>query len=96
MLIVTPFLSEISIYPLGEEYGAILALSQQPAFGLVRAAKAILVYEALAMTLPEVNTMFSTDEKCRELLERLRWPEGVDVSALQRQPRVSHEGLRAL
>lgn len=29
------------------------------------------------MTLPEVNTMFSTDEKCRELLERLRWPEGV-------------------
>jgi len=46
MLIVTPFLSEISIYPLGEEYGAILALSQQPASGLVRAAKAILVYEA--------------------------------------------------
>ncbi|HEU5458514.1 MAG TPA: transposase, partial [Terracidiphilus sp.] len=30
-----------------------------------------------AMTLPEVNSMFSTDEKCRELLERLRWPEGV-------------------
>jgi transposase-like protein len=30
-----------------------------------------------AMTLPEINTMFSTDEKCRELLERLRWPEGV-------------------
>jgi transposase-like protein len=29
------------------------------------------------MTLPEINTMFSTDEKCRELLERLRWPEGV-------------------
>ena len=29
------------------------------------------------MTLPEVNTLFSTDEKCRELLERLRWPEGV-------------------
>ena len=32
------------------------------------------------MTLPEVNTMFSTDEKCRELLERLRWPEGVTCS----------------
>lgn len=30
------------------------------------------------MTLPEVNTMFSTDAKCRELLERLRWPEGVN------------------
>lgn len=29
------------------------------------------------MTLPEVNRLFSTDEKCRELLERLRWPEGV-------------------
>jgi len=29
------------------------------------------------MTLPEVNAMFSTDDKCRELLERLRWPEGV-------------------
>jgi len=29
------------------------------------------------MTLPEVNTMYSTDDKCRELLERLRWPEGV-------------------
>jgi len=26
---------------------------------------------------PEVNEMFSTDAKCRELLERLRWPEGV-------------------
>jgi transposase-like protein len=30
-----------------------------------------------AMTLPEINTLFSTDEKCRELMERLRWPEGV-------------------
>ena len=29
------------------------------------------------MTLPEVNAMFSTDARCRELLERLRWPEGV-------------------
>jgi transposase-like protein len=29
------------------------------------------------MTLPEVNSMYSTDERCRELLERLRWPEGV-------------------
>lgn len=29
------------------------------------------------MTLPKVNTMFSTADKCRELLERLRWPEGV-------------------
>lgn len=29
------------------------------------------------MTLPEVNEMYSTDDRCRELLERLRWPEGV-------------------
>lgn len=29
------------------------------------------------MTLLEINSSFSTDEKCRELLERLRWPEGV-------------------
>lgn len=29
------------------------------------------------MTLLDVNTTYSTDERCRELLERLRWPEGV-------------------
>ena len=29
------------------------------------------------MTLLDVNEMFSTDAQCRELLERLRWPEGV-------------------
>ena len=29
------------------------------------------------MTLPEVNQLYSTDARCRELLERLRWPEGV-------------------
>jgi transposase-like protein len=29
------------------------------------------------MTLLEVNSLFSTDDRCRELLERLRWPEGV-------------------
>lgn len=30
------------------------------------------------MTLPEINKMYSTDDCCRELLERLRWPEGVE------------------
>src|SRR5439155_24211749 len=30
------------------------------------------------MTLPEITEMFSTDEKCRELLERLRWPNGAE------------------
>jgi transposase-like protein len=29
------------------------------------------------MNLIDINTMFPTDEKCRELLVRLRWPEGV-------------------
>ncbi len=29
------------------------------------------------MTILDVAEMFSTDEKCRELLKRLRWPEGV-------------------
>lgn len=28
------------------------------------------------MTLPDVVELFSTDDKCRELLERLRWPLG--------------------
>src|ERR1051325_7531764 len=28
------------------------------------------------MTLPDVTELFGTDEKCRELLERLRWPLG--------------------
>jgi transposase-like protein len=28
------------------------------------------------MTLPDLMELFDTDEKCRELLERLRWPKG--------------------
>jgi transposase-like protein len=31
-----------------------------------------------AMTLLDVNEMFDTDAKCRELLKRLRWPSGVE------------------
>jgi len=31
----------------------------------------------VAMTLVDVNRQFSADDKCRELLKRLRWPEGV-------------------
>jgi len=30
------------------------------------------------MTLPELNQSFSTDEDCREILTKLRWPEGVE------------------
>ncbi len=30
------------------------------------------------MTLPEVNYLYSTDERCRELLAKLRWPMGVE------------------
>ena len=29
------------------------------------------------MTLPDVNELYGTDERCRQLLERLRWPEGI-------------------
>src|SRR6266704_3267922 len=30
------------------------------------------------MTLIDVHTLFSTDQKCRELLKRLRWPMGAE------------------
>ena len=39
--------------------------------------KGVLDLGVLAMTLLELNEGFSTDERCRELIERLRWPEGV-------------------
>ena len=29
------------------------------------------------MTIPEINILFPTDARCRQLLQRLRWPEGV-------------------
>lgn len=29
------------------------------------------------MTIPEINILFPTDARCRALLQRLRWPEGV-------------------
>jgi transposase-like protein len=35
------------------------------------------------MTLPESNRSFSTDEECREILTRLRWPEGVECPRCQ-------------
>ncbi len=30
------------------------------------------------MTLPELNNLYSTEERCREYLKRLRWPNGVE------------------
>ena len=30
------------------------------------------------MTLPDLNRLFSTDEQCREILTKLRWPNGVE------------------
>src|SRR5271170_5783543 len=30
------------------------------------------------MTLPDINQMYSTDERCRVLLKKLRWPYGVE------------------
>src|SRR5258708_5505065 len=38
-----------------------------------------------AMTLPELNRLFSTDDDCREILTRLRWPEGVTCPRCQNQ-----------
>ncbi|MGH9763053.1 MAG: IS1595 family transposase, partial [Blastocatellia bacterium] len=35
-----------------------------------------LFHARLPMNLVDINTMFPTDEKCRALLVRLRWPEG--------------------
>jgi len=32
------------------------------------------------VTIIDVHTLFSTDEKCRELLERLRWPNGPECT----------------
>jgi len=39
----------------------------------------------LTMTLPEVTELFSTDDKCRELLERLRWPNGPECPRCKTQ-----------
>jgi transposase-like protein len=37
------------------------------------------------MTLPDVLERFATDEKCRELLERLRWPNGPECPRCKTQ-----------
>ncbi len=37
----------------------------------------------LTMTLPDVVELFATDDKCRELLERLRWPGGPECPRCQ-------------
>jgi transposase-like protein len=38
------------------------------------------------MTIIELHEMFGTDDRCREILERLRWPEGITC------PRCQHKG----
>lgn len=37
------------------------------------------------MTIIDVHTLFSSDEKCRELLERLRWPNGPECPRCKTQ-----------
>jgi transposase-like protein len=37
------------------------------------------------MTLPDVIELFDTDERCRELLERLRWPNGPECPRCKTQ-----------
>src|SRR5437660_12592755 len=39
----------------------------------------------LTMTLPEITELFATDDKCRELLERLRWPNGSECPRCKTQ-----------
>ncbi len=38
------------------------------------------------MTIIELHETFGTDDRCREILERLRWPEGITC------PRCKHQG----
>jgi transposase-like protein len=38
------------------------------------------------MTLPEITELFSTDDKCREVLERLRWPNGPECPRCKTLP----------
>jgi transposase-like protein len=38
------------------------------------------------MTIIELHEMFGTNDRCREILERLRWPDGVTC------PRCKHQG----
>jgi transposase-like protein len=45
--------------------------------GTLRSASSFSFSDGVrTMTLPDVTELFDTDEKCRELLERLRWPNG--------------------
>jgi transposase-like protein len=37
------------------------------------------------MTLPEITDRFPTDDRCRELLERLRWPNGPECPRCKTQ-----------
>src|SRR5437867_4028961 len=58
-------------------------LSKPTVYGLEPAPVAILTAVSCApceahMTLIGLHTLFSTDEKCRELLKRLRWPNGLE------------------
>ena len=76
MLIVTPFLSLVSLAQAEQEYDANPALCLQSVCEWGRAVT-VIFFGGLAMTLLDLNQMFSTDERCRELMERLRWPEGV-------------------
>ncbi len=39
------------------------------------------------MTLPELTNLFGTDDKCREILTKLRWPNGVEC------PRCKSKGI---
>jgi transposase-like protein len=46
--------------------------------GILRSSLRFSSIGDLDMNLTDVTTQFSTDERCRELLRRLRWPLGVE------------------
>lgn len=41
------------------------------------------------MTLPELTNLYSTEERCREYLKRLRWPNGVECPRCESK-RIAH------
>jgi transposase-like protein len=46
--------------------------------GILRNSSRFASIGDLDMNLPDIASKFSTDERCRELLRRLRWPAGVE------------------
>ena len=48
------------------------------------------------MNLSDVSTDYTTEERCRELLRRLRWPNGFSCARVTRQAAVDLETEKEL